>query len=371
MADKVNISQVIVEASILFVSVFTTLSLLFGATSTNFKFVYFSLGYMLYYSLPFIFSCFFGILTMIINNVRLEKLLIPIQVAFFLSGLMTVIWLATSAVGSSMLPLDFINISPSIAIPAVEFVIFGVFAMALYTPTESEVGSPTKNQRLLKLVNELVKLRNWFIGKRGLKYLQRKKISKNTKFRLSMMAAIILIFTFIGGIVFMSMIGFMPDNSIVESGSASLQFSSPLNLTLCHISNVSLKMADQLSLKIVGENNSLLSYYFLDDTNYFIFSNPNATDLTPKFIHHVGRNLVFNTVINETGNYHLVLTGNTAEGNNASYSISVLKVNSSNQMYFLLLSTGCIAGFIIVSKSLTKRKRKQLSLSDFSNQKNF
>lgn len=162
MTEK--ISRVIVEASIVFVSIFTTLSLLFSAVSNDFKLIYFYLGYMLYFSLPFIFACFFGIISMITEKVNrnLAKIIEQFQIAFFLTGLMTVIWLATSAAQTYVFPTVYISYMPYFSIPLLESIVFTFFSIALITPhlPETQINLPTiHNAWITNLTNSLKSFR--------------------------------------------------------------------------------------------------------------------------------------------------------------------------------------------------------------------
>jgi hypothetical protein len=246
MPDKINVNQVIIEASIVFISIFTTLSLLFGAISSDFKSVYSYLGYMLYYSLPFILACFFGIISSIIeqSDLKFTKLLVEIEVAFFLTGLMMVIFLATSAAESVLLPLVYVISVPFFGLVFLEFFIFSVFLMGLAVRVDDREVNKTKNKRVTGITDFIIKKRNALVGERALKFFKRKK----TKAAVTVALSIVLIFSFIGGIVSMSMFGYMPTSSKAASGTMPLQSNVPFNLTLCQTANASLEIADSVKL---------------------------------------------------------------------------------------------------------------------------
>jgi hypothetical protein len=156
MTEK--ISRITIEASIVFVSIFTTLSLLFGAVSNEFKSTYFYLGYMLYYSLPFILACFFGIMSIIPERVdrKIAEVIEKFQIAFFLTGLMMTVWLATSAAQTALLPTVYVFSIPYFALPYLEFFVFALFSISLLAPTfpEKKITLPFKDFRT-RVTNEL------------------------------------------------------------------------------------------------------------------------------------------------------------------------------------------------------------------------
>jgi hypothetical protein len=92
-------TKLIVESSIVFVSIFATIGLLLGAATNEFKSSYVYLGYMLYYSLPFILACAFGVVSITSEraNLTASEMNSKFGIAFFLTGLVMLAFLASSA----------------------------------------------------------------------------------------------------------------------------------------------------------------------------------------------------------------------------------------------------------------------------------
>jgi len=260
-------TRIIINASILFVSVFTTLSLLFSVTSTQFKSVYFYLGYMLYFAFPFILACFFGIVFLIIkkDSRAMAKIIGQFQIAFFLTGLMMIIWLATSAAQTIILPTVYVFYMPYFSIPLLEFVVFAVFSMALLVSTAPNIKTTKPNIIWLnKLANKLRMNRMKNSTTRRLRSRKVISVRPRTKLLLTALSCSLLIFVFICGILFMSTFGYVPVTSDLKSGSVPLQFTYPLNVSLFQTVKVPLQEANEVSIKITANN--LVGYYFLDRT---------------------------------------------------------------------------------------------------------
>lgn len=61
-------TKIIINSSLVLVSVFATIGLLLGAATEEFKLTYVYLGYMLYYSIPFIIAAFWAIISNMANQ---------------------------------------------------------------------------------------------------------------------------------------------------------------------------------------------------------------------------------------------------------------------------------------------------------------
>lgn len=109
-----KINRLIVESSIVFVSIFSTVGLIIGSGTGQFKNAYMYFGYMMYFSIPFILAIFWG--TLSILSVKKKKqiadLVSYLSIASFFAGLSTLIYLACMAAGTVMLPNQFIFILP-------------------------------------------------------------------------------------------------------------------------------------------------------------------------------------------------------------------------------------------------------------------
>jgi hypothetical protein len=364
-----KVSRIIIESSIVFVSIFTTLSLLFGAISSDFKLIYYYLGYMLYYSLPFILACCFGILSMVAS--RTNKLLVKTidlsQICFFLTGLMMVIWLASSAAQTYVFPTSYVYYMPYFSIQLMELFVFMLFAIFLIipqvTPFIPDIPIPKNwtckvknwNQQVKKAIKSCNFLNLSFDGLKN--RIKKVRVSNNSRIFVRWLSAFMLLIIFVACIVLMSSFGFEQKTSVVASGSSKLELNLSLNLTQCLVVNSTFDKADQISINLNSTDNGLFSYHFMTENNYLLFSASNSNPTTanqpifnPVSINQdVGRSLRINTVINDTGTYYLVLSGNTAEGVNTNYEITKTTVDGTNQVYYFFISTLSLALFLPIA----------------------
>jgi hypothetical protein len=346
MSQKV--SKIIIESSIVFVSIFSTLGLLYGAVSNDFKSNYYYLGYMLYYSLPFILACFMGVVYFLTlkNNRKLAEAISDAEVAFFITGLMMIIWLATSAAGTMMLPASYVFFPLPFNLAILEFVVFITLLLLISLSSQVVEFEFSKNKS-----KTLDGIRNNRLVKHAMRWRLAKSINrtiKRTDFRA--LFALSMISIFFLGIMFMAAFGVTQKTS-VKYGSASLQLSQSLNLTASCSLNMNFDQADKISININSEQNRYFTYVFLDQTNYAIYINQSLTNLSPNIIKQdFGTSTRFDTVINETKSYNLLICGNSAEGTNITYSISVTKADASNQYTYFGISFFSIGGFLFVAR---------------------
>jgi len=60
--ENIDLEKLIIQTSIIFVSIFSVIGLTLGGIIKEYKFAYISLGNMLYYSFPFVIAAFMAFL---------------------------------------------------------------------------------------------------------------------------------------------------------------------------------------------------------------------------------------------------------------------------------------------------------------------
>ncbi len=344
MSTRVN--RVLIESSIIFVSVFATLGLLFGTVNSDFKSNYFYLGYMLYFSLPFILSCFLGVVSLVTQqkNPKWSETISSFEVSFFLTGLMLLVLLATSAAQTSALPTTFTYVIPFPLIPILMLVLFFLFEMALsplIVQTDSKAYQWLANLRVSRKLSKF--FANW-----------------NRTSDLRLLVALIGVILFVYGIVFMASIGVTQAKFVAKSDSVSLVYnqSNPASLK-CE--NISLVTADQISVQIKGaSSDQWLRYVFLDDNNYYTYMNLATTANAQIIKQDMGSDLSFDTVITQTGEYWLILESRSVGGTNATYSVQVTRVDNSNEVKFFFISSFGVCITLSVMNVQFRRKRENV-----------
>jgi hypothetical protein len=122
--------------------------------------------------------------------------------------------------------------------------------------------------------------------------------------------------------------------------------------------NVSLSMADQVSVKIQSVENQDFSYVFLDSNNYELYSNPETrADAKLSKSDFFGSDFSFTAVAESSSDYCLVMKSDYFLGNNVTYSIQVLRIDNLVQVWALFGSVACISILLATSISMTSHGR--------------
>jgi hypothetical protein len=301
-----EIDRVIVESSIVFVSIFATIGLLIGASQSQFKTTYVYLGYMLYYSFPFILSCSFGVMAMLSasENSLATRVISRIGVTFFITGLIMLILLASSAAQTSLLPTTFLFFLPYVSVPIIEFfVFFIIFAVSVLL--ESAISE----------YRRLWRFRNWILSVSSLFFI----------------IALLIMMTF----------GTTQTTHIVPSNTALLVGAPnyPINA-----SNFTLGASDQILVTMQTIENGYFNYVFLDESNYLLYNDSSTRSRasvlkSDSFV----SNTSFTAVAGASSNYYLVLQSSSFAGTNVTYSATIFSTDSSVEVYALFVSVGFLS----------------------------
>jgi hypothetical protein len=315
LGDFPKTNRVIVESSIVFVSIFSTIGLLIGATTEEFKMAYFYLGYMLYYSLPFIIAAFWAVVSMICANQRRKEAAVSsyLAVILFTTGLMMLIYLASLATQTILLPTSFMFLTAYQPLAFLEFFVAIIFITVSFF-----------------VVFCLSKL---------------KFLSKNRHILFAFVAMALL-----GGVTIMMMFGVRQTNYLAESGSVFL--SGEPDFQSKDIM-VALRTADQIVVEVNSLDEHYMSYAFLDEGNYHQYINlttrANARTIKEDF----GLKLPFQLTIDVSGKYYLVMKSEYFNGTNATYSITVYQTDSAvltNAFFLTIISSSAVFGISISHK---------------------
>lgn len=310
----IEINRIVVESSIVFVSIFATIGLLIGASQNQFKTTYVYLGYMLYYSLPFILSCSFGVMAMLSasENSLATRAISRIGVTFFITGLIMLIFLASSAAQTSLLPTTFLFFMSYASIPIIEFIVFSII-FVFSVLMEQAISN---NKRLWRL-------RNWIL-------------------------AVSSVF-FIVMLVIMMTFGTTQTIHIVPSNTVSLVGAPdyPINNV-----NFTLDASDQILITMNSPQNDYFNYYFLDKSNFLLYndSSTRAEASVIKSESYVS-NTSFTVVAGASSNYYLVLQSGYFLGTNVTYSAQIIKTNSLTEVDALFVSVVLLSFLIAVLAS--------------------
>jgi hypothetical protein len=312
---RLEINRIIAESSILFVSIFATIGLLIGATINEFKWSFIYLGYMLYYALPFILAAFWAIVSMLSTDKRRREARVTsyFAVAFFLTGLMMLIYLASAATQTVLLPTHF------------------VFLMTYQSVSLAELFVT-----LLFLVSPLSI--SWILA----------KVKVSQKWQQALLAIFIAIFLI--GIFTMTIFG-INQTSYMVAGSAFLSGSPDYELKSV---NITLQVTDQIIVEIKSIENQYLNYAFLDEKNYDVYTNSTTrTDAKP-ISTDIGSDISFKVTIEASGEYFLAMKSEYFQGNNVTYSIKVYQTNSSvlsNSFLITVSSASIFVGILIPNQN--------------------
>jgi len=298
-----RLSRLIAEISIVFVSIFVTIGLLIGASTNEIKTTYIFLGYMLYYSLPFILACCFSIVSLLSEEVYSagSEAAALLGNTFFITGLAMIMFLAGLGAQTSLLPAGFTYLAPYSSVPYIEFLVFVVVLATV------AIGS----QRVIP---------------------NSRRLRNNRKWLFSVFSVL-----FIVGIVFMLMFGVRQIGQAFESNLVILD--GLPNYPLRSI-NITLETMDQIMVKTNSSESQYFSYVFVDFPNYELYQNY-STRLSAKVMEYDNYRLSssFTAVIEASGIYYLVMKSENFLGSNVTYSIEVSRPDNSLLVFLFFGST--------------------------------
>lgn len=314
MYSKLN--RIIVESSIVFVSIFATIGLLIGATTSEIKITYIYLGYMLYYSLPFILACIFSLVAILSEdeNPEASEIASIVGTASFITGLAMLVLLASLAAQTALLPTSFTYIMPYPLVPYLEFLILCSLVLIIVVGTR-------------KVIPKFKVLRN----------------NKNSLFA---------VFTvlFIAGIVIMSMFGVRRVEYTAKKGALFLHGSPNYPFESVE---VTLQMTDQVVVKLNSSENKFFSYVFTDAVNHRLYLN-DSTRLDAKPIKYGNYKLSasFSVVAENSSVYYLMIKSEYTMGSNVTYSIDILKLDNSVLVITFFVSTFFLSVVVAIATSI-------------------
>jgi hypothetical protein len=321
-----DVNKVIVESSIVFVSIFATIGLLIGASASQFKTTYVYLGYMLIYALPFILACSFGLVAMISadEDSPIARVMTLTGITFFVTGLLMLVFLADSAASTSVLPTSFVFFVPYYSLPVLEVYVFIISLVVLL------LGLLTISE-----FRRVWRLRNWI-----------------TSFFAML---------FIISILVMMASGVTQTSRIATSGTIFLAGSPSYPME-----NVSFPLVttDQIQVRMNSDQNADFSYIFLDQIDYLLYNNPSSR-LSANILDsgYYAENYSFTQVITASSDYYLVLMSQSID-NNVTFSVQVVSTNSSLLVDALFFSAAFISTLIASSMARPNFSQRALTLSE-------
>jgi hypothetical protein len=310
-----EIDRVIVQASITFVSIFVTIGLLIGATTQEFKLVFVCLGYMLYYSLPFVLAAFWSTVSIISHdkNRREAQIVSYLAVTFFLTGLTMLIYLASAAAQTALLPTRFVFLMPYQSLSFLQFFVFFVFLVIPMVTT-------------------------FLLSKR-----------KPTKKLRAILLAIFLMIS-ISGVYVMTIYGVNQRSYLAKTDSVFLAGEPDFGLKSV---DITLRIADQVVVEIRSSDDHYFNYAFLNEKNYELYANSTTRVDASTIRSDFGSDLSFQQVIEASGKYYLAMKSEYFIGTNVTYSIQVYETENSvltNSFLTVVLSASIVFGMLTSSQ---------------------
>jgi len=106
MSKNANSEKIIIETSIVFVSVASAIGLALGGIFQQYRLAYINLGKMLYYSVPFIIASLVAFISLVGEDrtARQSPLLKKVAWSFYLTGFISILLLASLAAQTEVLP---------------------------------------------------------------------------------------------------------------------------------------------------------------------------------------------------------------------------------------------------------------------------
>jgi hypothetical protein len=319
----VNIERLKIESSVILLSIFTTVSLLFQATSQQFKEIYVLFGYMLYFSFPFIFTIILSVISLTSEELKMKDIMNMFSNSFFLAGFIMLLYLACTAAQTSMLPGSFYYIIPAESVIFFEFlfvlILFGAQATAM----------------LIK-PNYVIKHKN----------------------RIQFSFFCIGIILFLIGIVMISVGGV---HRTEQQKANTLHIEGSPEYTTQYV-NLTLNVTDQITVKITSLDGLTFHYFFMNEINFQLYQNKSTriSAIPEKGGYTTDASFIY--VVETEGTYFLALDTTEPLGVNIAYEIWIYHVNNSNMNFFLCFIAFGVSCFFMVS--WPKERRNVVQLED-------
>lgn len=122
------------------------------------------------------------------------------------------------------------------------------------------------------------------------------------------------------------MYGANQTSSIAAAGSVSLGGLPDYKLEAV---NMSLLTADQVNVETKAEQGQSLSYAFLNEKNGPLYLNSTTKPSAQIIKYDFGSDLSFQTVVESSGTYYLVMKSEYFLGTNATYSVKVFRTDTA------------------------------------------
>lgn len=312
-----DINRMIVESSIVFVSIFATIGLLIGATQEEVKWAFIYLGYMLYYSLPFILAAFWGTISILSHdsNRREAEVISKFAVVFFLTGLAMLAYLASAATQTALLPTHFVFLMAYQNVLLLELYVAGIF-----------------------LLFPIITV--WVLS----------KLKLSQKWRRMSMAIFLIVFLL--GVWGMTVFGVNQRSYVAKTDSVFLSGEPDFELKSV---NVTLETTDQVVVGIKTAQNRYSSCVFLDKTNYNLYTNSTTRADANTIGSDFGSDISLRLTIEAPGEYYLIMKSEYFAGSNVTFSIQVYRTDASVLGYGFLIS---VFGASIVIGILASEKHE-------------
>jgi hypothetical protein len=286
-----EINKTIIESSIILISIFATVGLLFGGITQQFKTTYVYFGYMLYYSLPFVVAAFLSTISAVCPNERKAEAgkISFVAVCFFLTGFVMLIFLASVAAQTVVLPSQFVFLMTYQNLSFLEgFAVF-VFVVFSYITV----------------------------------CLAERKLSERWRTPCLLVLLMFLIFC----VFFMTTYGTNQKSYVADTGSIALSGQPDYKF---YSVNVTLISADQIFVEIKSLEGYYFSYAFLDEKNNGLYINTTTRPSAIIIKQDLGSNLSFQTTVESSGTYFLEIKSEYFLGTNITYSIIVYRTDTTN-----------------------------------------
>jgi len=307
--------RLIVESSVILISIFSTIGLLIGTTSQQFKDVYIYFGYMLYFGFPFIFAALFGMISIVAVENQVQDVASALSTSFYLTGFLVLFYLACAAAQTAALPGSFVYLIPAQYLAVTEFLLSMVLLIA------QSLGKSTRSSRRLA---------------RHIKWVQ----------PLVLFLAIVVVFS---GAILMSIYGVQKAELLRETRTMSLEGES---LYRTQSANFTLDIADQISFKIISASNAYFHYVFLDKQNYDVYQNESNRLQAKPIREGTEKEVSFIETVGNKGTYFLAMESRYFLGANITYEVVVNHFDNSNMTFSLVVVSLGIFGILFASKSV-------------------
>jgi len=279
-ADDMSLEKLIIQTSILFVSISSVIGLTLGGLIHDYRSAYVNLGKMLYYSFPFIIASLWAFLAIVaeVQSAKTKVLIKKLAWAFYVTGFIFIMWLAVLASRTELLPEGWI------------------FMMG---PTDIII---------LQLMSAGIIFLGFFIARNPKKTL-------TTLFAIGLVAGLLLMTS-----------GTFQTSSVLKTDMVSLE-QRYSNSTV----SVQLAQAQQVLVTLQStDNEATFAYSFISEEEYTKANASGNLFLAHSLAQNSFKNQdTFLTTIQTTGKYTLFIQDDWFLGHNVTYSIKVYDTKSN------------------------------------------